>query len=115
MTGCDYEHIIARDERATMLLPLSVYPKVGPTFNYSPNDYGENLQALLAKGTPKSVAHFYFDMLPYYWWGNGAGKQIADNGTYTLYYSMHTDNDMQTLLARIQSIDDSVADYVEHV
>ncbi len=62
---------IESDYNATQLITLAGYPKAGPTFNYSPNDFSEDfITGLLSKATANSVAHYYFDMLPYYWWGN---------------------------------------------
>ena len=64
----------------TKLLKLKYYPDVGPTYNYSPNDSYEiswldSLGSALigttySKISFNSIAHYYFDMLPYYWWGN---------------------------------------------
>lgn len=62
---------VESDTQATRLLTLAEYPSIGPTFNYSPNDYSYNwIGQYLVKMTPNSIAHYYLDMLPYYWWGN---------------------------------------------
>ena len=85
---------VSADPNATKLLTLEQYPDVGPTFNYSPNDFvhltweayvesglivigGLDVYASLwlaefaiTKTSHNSIAHYYFDMLPYYWWNN---------------------------------------------
>jgi Mg-chelatase subunit ChlD len=52
---------IEGDYSATESLKLQENPSIGPTFNYSPNDS--------SKISDASIAHYYFDMLPFYWWG----------------------------------------------
>lgn len=52
---------IEGDYTATESLKLQDNPDIGPTFNYSPNKG--------SKITDESIAHYYFDMLPFYWWG----------------------------------------------
>ena len=62
---------VESDTSATRLLTLEEYPLIGPTFNYSPNDFSDNpLEFVENKFTHNSIAHYFFDMLPYYWWGN---------------------------------------------
>lgn len=69
---------IESNQGVTVLLPLYEYPDAGPTYNYSPNDSPETgkgfLEDWVSEGTSKishnSIAHYYFDMLPYYWWEN---------------------------------------------
>lgn len=50
-----------QDPNSTELLSLQKEPKIGPTYNYCPNDNN--------KVSDLSIGHYYFDMLPYYWWG----------------------------------------------
>lgn len=94
--GGNENNVIRRSPSATRLLPLAEYPEIGPTFNYSPNDSYEmtetmtekasgflsltqfteslrrnTIENMQAKLTDATLAHFYFDMIPYYWWGNG--------------------------------------------
>ena len=94
--GGNENNVIRRSPSATRLLPLADYPVVGPTYNYSPNDFYEmtetmtekapgilsltqlteslrknTVENMQAKLTDATLAHFYFDMIPYYWWGNG--------------------------------------------
>lgn len=52
---------ITNNYQGTKMLPLQEYPKIGPTYNYAPND-----DALTSDA---SIAHYYFDMIPFYWWG----------------------------------------------
>lgn len=52
---------VTQDPTASELLPLQENPVIGPTFNYSPND------SLVISDA--SIAHYYFDMVPYFWWG----------------------------------------------
>ena len=99
------EKTVATDPSATELITLQAKPLIGPTFNYSPNDYyemsnswqeyilklfvlyppidkfgvildvGSDLICIAhAKTTHDSIAHYYFDMLPYYWWGNTSSQ-----------------------------------------
>lgn len=63
---------VSNDWEGTEMLPLQQYTKIGPTFNYSPNTVcdSENIVEYgLAKITDESIAHYYFDILPFYWWG----------------------------------------------
>lgn len=56
--------VVSNDPYGTKKLILQQYPKIGPTFNYSPSStFGEAIQ-------DEGIAHYYFDMLPYYWWDN---------------------------------------------
>lgn len=66
------QNIALTDPTATRLLKLADFPEIGPTFNYSLNAFDtENfITNLLDKAASASIAHYYFDMLPYYWWGN---------------------------------------------
>lgn len=83
------ENSVKQDPQSTKLLPLQKYPDLGPTFNYSPNDIFKTswyniisslcskayltrmaCNAVYSKASHNSIAHYYFDMLPYYWWGN---------------------------------------------
>ena len=52
---------VTNDPTASELLPLQQNPVIGPTFNYAPNDSDVT--------SDTSIAHYYFDMLPYFWWG----------------------------------------------
>lgn len=65
--------VVSNDWRGTEMLPLQQYTKIGPTFNYSPNTIcalSDGLvEYLKGKATDESIAHYYFDMLPFYWWG----------------------------------------------
>lgn len=62
---------IESNANATKLITLSNNSQIGPTYNYSPNDFDEDfIEGLWLKLTHNSIAHYYFDMLPYYWWGN---------------------------------------------
>ncbi len=62
--------IVKSDYKGTRLLTLSEYPKIGPTFNYSPNDKTTGISDVIeTKTSDASIAHYYFDMLPFYWWG----------------------------------------------
>ncbi len=61
---------VSNDPKGTKMLPLQDYPKIGPTFNYSPNDSSTGiLDFVPSKVSDASIAHYYFDMLPFYWWG----------------------------------------------
>ena len=74
------EFSVKTNPSVTKLLKLKHYPDVGPTYNYSPNDskgisWYDSLGSIIigiahAKTSHNSIAHYYFDMLPYYWWGN---------------------------------------------
>lgn len=97
------ESKVNTDPAATQLITLQNKPLIGPTFNYSPNDYyelswqesmlkvrvasavssrfgvilvvgSEILEFAYSKTSHSSIAHYYFDMLPYYWWGNVSGN-----------------------------------------
>ena len=76
----DYENDISKYPASTTLITIESHPEIGPTFNYAPNDSAgtkwfwetvENEYSYLeSKFTTNSIAHYYFDMLTYYWWGN---------------------------------------------
>lgn len=60
---------ISNDPKGTKLLELQKYPNIEPTFNYAPNDSSKGwYDAIQTKVSDNSIAHYYFDMLPYYWW-----------------------------------------------
>jgi len=85
----DYENDIAINPASTTLLKLEDYPNEGPTFNYSPNDSAGSIvwwdlinrfsSFTASKVSVNSVAHYYFDMLPYYWWGNTPATSIHNH------------------------------------
>ncbi|MBE5865348.1 MAG: VWA domain-containing protein [Lachnospiraceae bacterium] len=52
---------------ATSVMKLDDYKDIGPTYNYSPNDNN--------KASNVSIAHYYFDMVPYFWWCNKGDEQ----------------------------------------
>ncbi len=46
---------------ATRVITVKDHPDIGPTFNYSPNN------GFIT--SDQSIAHYYFDILPFFWWG----------------------------------------------
>lgn len=64
---------ISQAPDGTKMLPLQEYPNIGPTYNYSPNTIWNSDTGYIEYGKSKvtdaSIAHYYFDMLPFYWWG----------------------------------------------
>ncbi|MBR6806855.1 MAG: VWA domain-containing protein [Clostridia bacterium] len=82
----DYDNDISKNRASSTLLTLESYPAIGPTFNYSPNDSAGSIAwwKLLkraasfvgSKISANSIAHYYFDMLPYYCWGNTPDSSI---------------------------------------